>query len=56
MLHTDIQHVGGVAGHAAEEAGGRSHDDEGGEGGRGAGGGECFFKFFVDAEAGCRVG
>ena len=56
VLHAYVEHVGRVAGHAAQEAGGGCHGDEGGEGGRGFGGGEGFFEFFVDAEAGCAVG
>jgi len=56
MLHADVEDVGGIAGHAAEEAGCAGHGDEGGEGRRGEGGGEDFFEFFVDAEAGGAVG
>ena len=56
VLHAYVEDVGGVAGHAAQEAGGGCHGDEGGEGGRGFGGGEGFFEFFVDAEAGGAVG
>ena len=52
MLHADVEDVGGVAGDAAEEAGGGGYGDERGEGRRG----ESFFQGFVDTEAGGGVG
>ena len=56
VLHADVEHVGWVAGYAAQETGCGGHGDEGGEGGRGFGGCEGFLEFFVDAEASCAVG
>lgn len=55
VLHSDVEDVGGVAGDAAHEAGGRGHGYEGREGGLGCAGLEDFFQFFVDAEAGGAV-
>lgn len=56
VLHADVEDVGGVAGDAAEEAGGGCHGDEGGEGRGCSGGGGGGFELFVDAEAGGGVG
>ena len=43
MLHADVEHVGGVAGYAAEETAGGGHGDEGGKRGGGACGAEDLF-------------
>jgi len=56
VLHAYVQHVSGVSGNTAQEAGGGGHGDERGKGGGGAGGGEGRFKFLVNAEAGGGVG
>ena len=53
MLHADVEDVGGVAGYAAQEAGGGGHCDEVWESRSRGGSGEGLFEGFVDAEAGC---